>query len=70
MIKPSNQWNEPRCLQSKCLDICFKDVFEKFHQNPDLLNMLRSTSPLTIAEALNDHIWGTGILLRDANALS
>ena len=41
-----------------------------FHQNPDLLNMLCTTKPLTIAEASVDKTWGTGVSIRDRNALS
>ena len=51
-------------------DICYKGVHAKFHQNPDLLNMLRATGMKTIAEASNDHAWGTGIPLRDTKVLS
>ena len=50
-------------------DICIKGVREIFTQNPDLLNMLKATAPLTIAEASNDRVWGTGIPLWDRNAL-
>ena len=49
----------PDVWRESAYDICLKGVFEKFHQNPDLLNMLRTTAPLTIAEASNDRIWGT-----------
>ena len=43
---------------------------KEFHQNPDLLNMLRATGMKTIAEASNDHTWGKGILLCDTKVLS
>ena len=38
-------------------------------QNPDLLNMLKATVPLTIVEASNDRVWGTVIPLQDRNTL-
>ena len=40
-------------------------VAEKFNQNPNLMSMLRATKGLTIAEASNDKLWGTGIPLSD-----
>ena len=42
-------------------DICFHGVREKFQQNLDLLNMLCTTKPLTIAEASVDKTWGMGL---------
>ena len=59
-----NEWKE------SAHNICYKGVWEKFIQNPDLLNMLRTTKPLTIAETSNDKIWGTGVSIQDRNALS
>ena len=41
-----------------------------FYHNPDLLNMLKATRIKTVAEASNDHIWGTGVPLRDTRALN
>ena len=55
----------------KCgYEVCFTGVAEKFNQNPNLMSMLRATKGLTIAEALNDKLWGTGIPLRDRCVLS
>ena len=42
----------------------------KFEQNPDLFNMLKATGIKTLAEASNDHTWGTGVPLRDTRALN
>ena len=41
----------------------------KFLQNPPLLAMLKTTSPKILAEAMTDHLWVTGIRLRDTCAL-
>ena len=50
-------------------EICFAGIREKFMQNQSLLQLLKSTTPKTIAEATTDKIWGTGITLRDSSAL-
>ena len=65
-IKGINQdeWHE------RGYDICFKDVSEKFNQNPNLMNMLKATKGFILAEASNNRLWGTGIPLRDKHALS
>ena len=46
-------------------EVCFTGIAEKFNQNPNLMSMLRATKGLTVAEASNDKLWGTGIPLRD-----
>ena len=51
-------------------DLCFDGVREKFVQNPPLLALLKSTMPKILAEATLDRLWGTGITLRDTNALN
>ena len=51
-------------------DICFQGVSEKFIQNPNLMNMLKAIKGFVLAEASNHRLWGTGIPLRDKNALS
>ena len=50
-------------------ELCFDGIREKFLQNPPLLAMLKTTSPKILAEATTDHLWGTGIRLRDTCAL-
>ena len=50
-------------------DKCYTGVREKFKQNPHLHNMLKTTSPKTLAEASIDRTWGTGIGLRDSDTL-
>ena len=49
--------------------LCEKGVKEKFTQNTALMDMLKNTGSLTIAEASKDRTWGTGIPLRDTEAL-
>ena len=48
---------------------CKKGIREKFIQNTPLLEMLKNTGSLILAEASKDKTWGTGIPLRDTNAL-
>ena len=50
--------------------VCLKGITAKFHQNPNLLSMFHTTSPKLIAEASQDQMWGTGVGLRDTNALN
>ena len=50
-------------------DKCYTGVREKFKQNQHLHNMLKTTSPKTLAEASIDRTWGTGISLRDSDTL-
>ena len=50
-------------------DICFNGIREKFLQNPPLLAMLKTMSPKILAEATTNHLWGTGLQLRDTHAL-
>ena len=51
-------------------DLCKDGISKKFHQNPPLLQMLKTTHPKTLVEAFLDKQWGTGIQLRDTNALN
>ena len=45
-------------------NLCYEGVKAKFQQNPDLLNMLKTTHPKLLVERTNDKTWGTGIHLR------
>ena len=56
-------------MGSKDDDAIRAEVKAKFQQNPDLLNMLRTTSLKLLAEGTTDKTWGTGIHLHDTNAL-
>ena len=49
--------------------ICSRGIREKFIQNKLLIEMLEMTAPKVIAEASNKKLWGTGIRLRDKEAL-
>ena len=51
-------------------ELCFDGVREKFAQNPPLLSLLKTTSPKILAESTLDHLWGTGVALRDTSALN
>ena len=44
-------------------------VKAKFQQNPDLMNMLKTTAPKLLPEGTVDKTWRTGVHLRDSNAL-
>ena len=48
---------------------CYQGIKAKFDQNADLFNMLKTTTPKLLVESSNDKIWGTGISIRDTNAL-
>ena len=50
-------------------ELCPEGVRAKFHQNPSLMQMFKSTKPKLVAEATTDRMWGRGIHLRDSNAL-
>ena len=43
-----------------------KDIREKFVQNKPLLEMIKGTGSLTLAEESKDKLWGTGVSLRDS----
>ena len=51
-------------------NLCAKGIREKFVQNKPHLEMLKGTGSLMLVEASKDKLWGTGVSLRDSNALS
>ena len=55
--------------RNKGYDVCYDGIREKFAQNQPLLSLLKSIAPKILAEAMTDHLWGTGIALRDSCAL-
>ena len=55
--------------QNEGYEVCFDGIQEKFAQNHTLFNMIKSTTPKILAKATTDHLWGTGIALRDKCAL-
>ena len=63
-----NGFNMPKWL-SEGFEISAKGIREKFIQNSPLKDMLKETKELVLAEVSRDKIWGTGIPLRDLNAL-
>ena len=46
-------------------EACYPGIKAKLEQNPMLLQFLKSTSPLRLAESSYDSFWGTGIPLHD-----
>ena len=50
-------------------ELCLEGIRAKFQQNLSLMQMLLTTTPKLVAEAMTDGTWGTGIHLRDSNAL-
>ena len=50
--------------------LCYDGIHAKFIQNRNLLMMLKSTAPKVLVEATLDRLWGTGIILRDHQALN
>ena len=50
-------------------DICLDGIKEKFLQNPPLLQVLKTTKAKLLVEASMDKQWGTGIHIRNPNAL-
>ena len=51
-------------------DLCLDGIRAKFSQNRDLYAMLKTTKPKVLVEASNDKVWGTGISLRNSQALN
>ena len=51
-------------------DLCLDGLCAKFIQNKELIAMLKTTEPKLLVEAGIDRLWGTGIPLKDLNALN
>ena len=58
-----------RKWQDEGYELCLEGIRAKFHQNLSLMQMLLTTKPKLLVEATTDRTWGTGIHLRDSNAL-
>lgn len=57
-----NYWNGVRQI------VVYEGLLAKFSQNADLLSKLKATNTATLAEcAVNDHIWGIGLSMKDPN---
>ena len=50
--------------------MCIDRLQVKFRQNRDLYVMLKTTEPKILAEASTDKTWGTGVPIRDSQALN
>ena len=50
-------------------DLCIEGIRAKFHQNHNLMMLLKSTGTKIIVEATRDQLWGTGIPLCDQRVL-
>ena len=50
-------------------DACLLGICAKFEQNPSLLQFLKATKLMKLAESCYDKLWGTGLSLYDQNAL-
>lgn len=59
----SDEWRE------KAVNIMRKGVFEKFRQNPHLLQHLIATSDKIIVEASTNKFWGCGIDIDDPDVV-
>ena len=64
-----NEFNRSQWI-NEGTELCVVGIREKFIQNTPLLEMLKTTAPKKITEASNDKLWGTGVKLRDKNALN
>ena len=64
------QGYDPKIWHEKGYDLCIPGIKAKFQQNPTLLCMLKTTSPKLLVESTTDKIWGTGVPLKDNEALN
>ena len=64
------QGYDPKLWHEKGYDLCIPGIKAKFNQNPTLLKMLKTTSPKLLVESSIDKTWGTGIPLKDTDALN
>ena len=61
---------DPQKWHTEGYDECLTGISVKFVQNKPLMDMLKLTHPKIIVEATLDKLWGTGIQLRDNDALN
>ena len=50
-------------------ELFYDGIREKFTQNKPLLSLLKTMTPKILAAETSDHLWGTGVALRDTCAL-
>ena len=60
----------PKIWHEKGYQLCLPGIKAKFFQNPTLLKMLKTTSPKLLVESTIDRTWGTGIPLKENDALN
>ena len=61
---------DPKIWHEKGYSLCLPGIKAKFNQNPTLLKMLKTTSPKLLVESTIDKIWGTGVPLKENDALN
>ena len=64
------QGYDAKTWRDKGYDLCLPGLKEKFLQNLVLMNMLRTTTPKLLVKSSYDKTWGTGIPLKDKDALN
>ena len=64
------QGYEPATWHEKGYELCFPGIKAKFHQNPNLLEMLKTTTPKVLVESTLDKTWGTGVPLNQPDPLN
>ena len=57
-------------MRNEGFDLCLDGLRAKFIQNKELIAMLKTTEPKLLVEASINRVWGTGIPLKDSNALN
>ena len=64
------QGYDSKIWHEKGYDLCQPGIKAKYLQNPTLLDMVRTTSPKLLVESSPDKLWGTGVPLKDNDALN
>ena len=64
------QGYEPATWYEKGYDLCLPGIKAKFQQNPNLLQMLKTTTPKVLVESTPDKTWGTGVPLNQPDPLN
>ena len=64
------QGYDPKIWHEKGYHLCLPGIKAKFIQNPPLLKMLKTTSPKLLVESTIDKTWGTGVPLKENDALN
>ena len=58
---------DPVVWRDRASILCEPGISAKFEQNPNLLNLLKSTGNKCIVECAYDRLWGCGIPLNEEN---